>query len=109
MKYFVKHPSGIARAVRLCIEQQMPFILDSQKAIELVMPSRQGINALIAASAKVTKASRNGETQLECQPDEEEGASMPPPASSVPCRYAAPHGMSIFTRRLVNWLHRRIG
>lgn len=105
MKYFVKHPSGIARAVRLCIEQQMPFILDSQKSIELVMPSRQGINALIAAGAKVTKASRNGETQQECQPDEEAGA----PASSMICRDAETPQTSIFTRRLANWLHRRIG
>ena len=55
MKYIVNHPKGYRHAIKACIENQMPFILNSAKEVVLTAPTKIGIDALIKAGTTVAK------------------------------------------------------
>ena len=75
MKYIVNHPKGYRHAIMACIQNQMPFILNSAKEVVLTEPTKTGIDALICV---LDSQREGGETaqdasSTETQPDE------PPP------------------------------
>lgn len=55
MKYIVNHPKGYRHAIMACIQNQMPFILNSAKEVVLTEPTKTGIDALIKAGTTVAK------------------------------------------------------
>ena len=70
MKYIVTHPKGNARAILVCIKNQMPFIFNSEKEVVLTAPTKIGINTLIKAGVKVSKPGQGACCEVESQPEE---------------------------------------
>ena len=93
MKYIVDHPKGYRHAIKVCIQNQMPFILSSAKEVVLTAPTKIGIDALIKAGTTVAKPDQGEICVLDSQ---REGGETAPDASSAktqPVEPPPPHSL----------------
>ena len=84
MKYVVTHPQGNARAILICIKNQMPFIFNSAREVVLTEPTKTGIDTLIKAGATVAKPDRGEICVLDSQQDSDGTAQDTPTTNFQP-------------------------
>ena len=104
MKYIVTHPKGNARAILVCIKNQMPFIFNSAKEVVLTAPTKIGIDPLIKAGAMVAKPDRGEICVLDSQQDDDGTAQAAPDTDFQPTTQPA-HGI---LGHISKWFHQKL-
>ena len=104
MKYIVNHPKGYRHAIKACIENQMPFILNSAKEVVLTEPTKTGIDALIKAGTTVFKPDQ-GEICVLDSPQEGDETAQDASDTGTQPDAQPPHGL---LDHISKWFQRKL-